>query len=95
MEKKSEKPEKLSLLLKFVLIDWCGDTSTHGLINIVKAQNIILRLIWIDCLLGSSGVCCYMIASSTGNDHHIGRGRIACHFSNRLHVLPQLGLDRR
>lgn len=56
-----EQEAKLQKLMKDTLIEWCQDTTSHGCLNIVKANNILLRLIWIVCLLASIGFCFYMI----------------------------------
>lgn len=62
---KTEKKEHHNKnVIKKTLIEWCKDSTSHGLFNIMKAQNIAIRLIWIICFLCSSGVCCYMIAQT-------------------------------
>lgn len=60
----NKKDDTFRRVLKETLIEWCKDSTSHGLLNIVKAQNVVIRLIWLVCLLGSTGVCCYMIVQT-------------------------------
>lgn len=40
-------------------VEWCLDTSTHGLPNVIKADNWILKIIWIILILTAVAGCLY------------------------------------
>lgn len=58
MEKNTRK-EIVELMKKSSLI-----SKTHGLDRLVLSRNITMRVIWIACLLISTGVCSYLISQS-------------------------------
>ena len=56
-----ERTHELRALLKKTFLEWCRDSKCHGVMNIVKAQNLILKVIWLLCFLTCSGFCIYLI----------------------------------
>jgi hypothetical protein len=40
-------------------VEWCLDTSTHGFSNVIKADNWILKIIWIILILAATAGCLY------------------------------------
>lgn len=53
-ENEFSKSEYISLILKTLV-----DSKTHGISNILKANNRIIRVIWIMCFLASASYCTY------------------------------------
>ena len=50
----------LKRLLKNVLLEFCDDTTIHGCKNIGKeSNNMVLRILWVCCLLACSSYCFY------------------------------------
>ena len=56
------RSHELLALLKKTFLEWCRDSKCHGVMNIAKAQNIILKVIWLLCFLACSGFCIYLIS---------------------------------
>lgn len=55
-----EKGRKnLSEKFKKCSVEFCEDTSTHGLNNIVKTDSWIIRIVWILLVLTGTGYCTY------------------------------------
>ena len=44
-----------------ILKDWMLNTKTHGLSNIIRNENLILRVLFTACFLASSVFCFYQI----------------------------------
>lgn len=45
--------------LKECSVDFCCETSTHGLSNMVRTDSRIIRLVWILLVLTGTGYCTY------------------------------------
>ena len=52
---------------KFVMTDWAGSTSLHGVYNIVRLDSKLLKMIWIVCFTSSLIYCFYGIYGIIAN----------------------------
>ena len=50
--------------LRTILYDAAVNTTMHGLPGIVRSKHILLKIMWAVCLLGSTGVCAYLLIKS-------------------------------
>ncbi len=48
-------------LIKRKLLEWTESSTLHGLSNLFKTEIILLRVIWLVCILCSVGFCAYLI----------------------------------
>ncbi len=61
----SMKPKHIIWVsLKTIVVDAALKTTMHGLPGIFQSKYLLLRLMWIVCLLGSTGVCAYLLIKS-------------------------------
>ena len=58
MENKVRKKE-ISDLYKESLVKVCSESTSHGLPNIFRTENWILRIFWLMLFLGGSGAALY------------------------------------
>ena len=59
MDSDFDKKKTLNDKLKKCSVDFCEDTSTHGLGNIVKTDSWVIRIIWIVLVLAGTVYCTY------------------------------------
>ena len=45
--------------LKKCIKTWCEDTTSHGFLNFIKAESILVKLIWCLLIIMFSGYCFY------------------------------------
>ena len=64
---KDNKTNELRAQLKQTFLEWCKDSKCHGVLNIVKTQNRILKSIWIVSFLACSAACIYLISETIVN----------------------------
>jgi hypothetical protein len=50
--------------LRAIVVDAALNTSMHGLRGIFHSKYLLLRIMWLVCLLGSSGICAYLLMKS-------------------------------
>ncbi|CAF0894771.1 unnamed protein product [Brachionus calyciflorus] len=55
------RKERSISLIKKIIINWALNTTAHAFGNIIRAQSIIIRIIWTICLLASTAYCFYLI----------------------------------
>lgn len=60
IEKKPIKPEPK---IRDIVEDWMLNTKTHGLSNIIRNHNVILKLVFSVCFLGCTCYCIYQIVT--------------------------------
>ena len=62
---KTDRTEKFYVkhIIKNVISEWCLSSTSHGLPNIIRADSIILKIIWIICFTASLFACLYSIAN--------------------------------
>lgn len=59
--KEAKNPLKI---ITDIIIDSLCDSTMHGIPNVFKRQNSIIRVFWLICFLLSAGVCCWMISET-------------------------------
>ena len=64
MKKQEEKETNASSQVKEALKESIQGSTFHGVPNIYRSKNLILKLFWIVCFLGSTAFCSYSIAKS-------------------------------
>ena len=58
--RKKQKLEKISQAAKEVLVN----STSHGIPNIIRSENLIIKLVWLLFLLASTGLCSFLVAQS-------------------------------
>ena len=61
--RKKQKLEKISQAAKEVLVN----STSHGIPNIIRSENLIIKLVWLLFLLASTGLCSFLVAQSIFN----------------------------
>jgi hypothetical protein len=54
----------LSEVLKSKLIEWCLNSTSHGIPNIVRSKTLFQKIMWILCFLASFSYCLSLIIQS-------------------------------
>ncbi len=59
----NKAPIKQSLLgkLKIILANWCRNSTSHGLPNIIESDDWPLKIMWILFTLASAGYCVNLV----------------------------------
>lgn len=57
------KDNKIKIDIRKKISEWCNYSTTHGVSNISRADNKLVKLIWIVCLFSSSVYCFYTIVN--------------------------------
>jgi hypothetical protein len=60
----SENCKEIFSDIKNLWSDWAKDSTSHGLSNIIKSKNPVLKTVWLGCYLASCSICIYLISLS-------------------------------
>lgn len=60
-ENSNPKKETLRRKIKNLFSEWCQSSTSHGIPNIARTDNLAIRLMWIIAFLCSSGYCCLLL----------------------------------
>lgn len=56
--------KKLFELIKDEFEDWCSNSTSHGIPNVVKSKNMVLKISWLILFVLSSALCLYSVIPS-------------------------------
>ncbi len=56
--------KKLFELIKDEFEDWCSNSTSHGIPNVVKSKNTVLKISWLILFILSSALCLYSVVPS-------------------------------
>lgn len=66
-EKDISKNKSLFFKTKTLFVEWCKESSSHGIPNIASTDNLLIRIIWIFSFSLSLSYCCYLLLGTLFN----------------------------